>query len=162
MAVRDEDEYFADITDVNAHSQEFQGKIIDEERELLASEFAPLTLGRQGNLEYIILSDGTEFTFNDEAAYAVMDRRKNIYFVGDVQFPQSYHANDKTGLNVIGQVQRFSYRTDKEHIEDNRIISYYHDFGEVDGQLPSLAVDFEGMPLLIGGNYAVKREGVIN
>lgn len=137
----------------------FHGHLTGALLELDGSNFCPLTVGRTGVLEYIQLENGEIFDFDSQNALATMDRRKNIHFVGDVQFDE--HAEPET-LMFLGLVQRFQYQTVKSHIESGQLVSYYHDFGEVDGQLPALFLDAEGFPLLIGGNYGVKREGVIN
>lgn len=157
-ANRNDDEYFSDTFDIDNNSQEFQGEISGDEIKLEASNFVPLKVGRIGNLDYIEMADGQIFEFS-ENAYATMDRLKKIHFAGDVLFEDKAELGH---LKNLGQVQRFQYMTAKRHIENGNTVKFFHDFGEVDGQLPSLFVDDEGFPLLIGGNYGVKPEGVVN
>lgn len=157
------DEYFQDTTDINALSNEFQGASNDNEIETLASRHTPQNLARLGNLEYIIFDDGDKIEFDIESCYVAADRRRNIYLVGlGVVFDAEHRPDKIDGLSCLGKVYEIQYRTAKQHIGDGETISFYHNFGEVDGVLPSLYVDDEGFPLLIGGNYGIKSEGIIN
>jgi hypothetical protein len=88
----------------------------------------------------------------------------NIYFIGGdqrVDFEALEIASDKDMVE-LGSCTYISYRTVKG-FHDFEPTSYWHRFGEEDGILPLLTYDRLNRNLfLIGGNYRVRPEGIVN
>ncbi len=88
----------------------------------------------------------------------------NIYFIGGDQ------SLDLTALDIfsdkdvveLGPCVYIKYHTVKG-FHDFEPIDYWHPFGEEDGILPTLAYDRLNKTLfLLGGNYRVRPEGIVN
>ena len=88
----------------------------------------------------------------------------NIYFVGGdqrVNLEALDIASDKDMIELAPCVY-ICYHTVKG-FHDFAPIDYFHSFGEEDGIRPMLAYDRLNKNLfLLGGNYQVKREGIVN
>jgi len=70
-------------------------------------------------------------------------------------------AKPGEGLD-FGEVSHICYETAKAHIENGERVEYVHEFGEDGGKRPHLIIDHEGMPILRGGDYKIKAEGIVN
>ncbi len=88
----------------------------------------------------------------------------NIYFIGGDQaiaFEALNIASDKDMVE-LGSCTYICYHTVKG-FHDFEPIDYWHRFGEEDGIMPVLAYDRLNKALfLIGGNYRVRPEGIVN
>jgi hypothetical protein len=88
----------------------------------------------------------------------------NIYFIGGdqrIDFEALNIASDKD-IVELGPATYIMYHTVKG-FHDFEPIDYFHSFGEEDGILPVLAYDRLNHTLfLIGGNYRVRPEGIVN
>lgn len=154
--------YYQDTTDLDELTEMFHGERIQNETELLAAKICPRFVGRLGYLEYLILENGDRIEFEDLKSFAAMDRRKNVWLVGGGAVLNDYEKPPFNEFGTVGKVYEISYRTGKAHIGNRKTISFYHNFGEVDSTLPTLLIDDEGFPVLVGGNYTIKKEGIIN
>jgi hypothetical protein len=89
---------------------------------------------------------------------------QNIYFVGG---DQKINLGDldiggEKDFIELGPCVYICYHTTKD-FHDFAPIDYFHEFGEEDGIKPMLAYDRLNQKLfLMGGNYNVKREGIVN
>lgn len=88
----------------------------------------------------------------------------NIYFIGGdqrIDFEALNIASDKD-IVELGPATYIMYHTVKG-FHDFQPTDYFHSFGEEDGILPVLAYDRLNHTLfLIGGNYRVRPEGIVN
>lgn len=88
----------------------------------------------------------------------------NIYFIGGdqtIDFEALNISSDKDFVQ-LGPCTYICYHTVKG-FHDFDPTDYYHPFGEEDGVLPVLAYDRLNKALfLIGGNYRVRPEGIVN
>jgi hypothetical protein len=88
----------------------------------------------------------------------------NIYFIGGdqrIDFEALNIASDKDFVE-LGPATYIMYHTVKG-FHDFDPTDYYHSFGEDDGILPVLVYDRLNHTLfLIGGNYRVRPEGIVN
>lgn len=88
----------------------------------------------------------------------------NIYFVGgdqEIDLEALDISSDKDTIE-LGPCTYICYHTIKG-FHDFEPINYYHNFGEEDQVFPRLGYDRINKRLfLIGGNYQVKREGIVN
>lgn len=123
------------------------GRPLKELRVFLDSANPDFPFTRFGDCQVVCTPDGT-----------------NIYFVGGDQ------AIDLAGLDLtsdkdtieLGPCTYISYHTIKG-FHDFEPTDYWHRFGEEDGVFPRLGYDQLNKRLfLIGGNYQVKREGIVN
>ncbi len=63
---------------------------------------------------------------------------------------------------MVDEVAVVGYVTAKDHIGDGETFEFYHQMGEENGVRPVLLIDADGFPLLQGGSYEIKAEGIIN
>lgn len=89
---------------------------------------------------------------------------ENIYFVGGdqrIDLDMCEIGGDKDMVE-LGPCVYICYHTTKD-FHDFAPIDYYHEFGEENGIQPMLAYDRLNRKLfLMGGDYRVKREGIVN
>jgi len=89
---------------------------------------------------------------------------RNIYFTGgdqSIDYEALDIASDKDMIE-LGPCTRIVYHTVKG-FHDFEPTNYWHDFGEEDGIMPVLAYDRLNKQLfLLGGNYTVRPEGIVN
>lgn len=88
----------------------------------------------------------------------------NIYFIGGDQSLRLDDLNIATDKDVVelGPCTFIEYHTVKG-FHDFEPIDYRHRFGEEDGCVPTLAYDRLNRTLfLLGGNYRVRPEGIVN
>lgn len=142
----------------------FQGKTNGQKRNVIASDLQPNTTVRIGKLKKLVINGldgkGYEINFAGEA-FASIDRRKNLWFSGkDAQITNVKVPND--GQKCLGYLTQINYVTDKAHIENGNIVEYYHKFGEVNKEKPTLWLDGDGFLIVNGGDYDVWKEGIVN
>lgn len=93
----------------------------------------------------------------------------NIEFIGgdqDINWQRVDGASQEGKyLVLVGPVFEIDYFADKHHLtgpkEQKTGITYYHEFGEDDGELPWLVFDRRNRKLLlVGGSYEITPEGI--
>jgi hypothetical protein len=95
--------------------------------------------------------------------------RSQIYFVGG---DQKITRGELSELGVdntkemidLGECMRIDYRSKKAHV-DGIASGYKHDFGDVTGRRPRLMYDRrgpQGRLFLVGGEYTIEPEGIVN
>ena len=92
---------------------------------------------------------------------------RQLYFVGgDQDVTPGLHLfveHESDDTVELGEVRRIDYKQRKEHVPDPDIDEWKHNFGEESGVKPSLWFDRHSRQLfLTGGEYVVRREGIIN
>ena len=126
--------------------------------ELLALYVKP---GRGQQVQHISFSGKKPLVVSDESA-------RQIYFVGgdqDVSNSLSvFGAEDNgNGHYALGEVRRIDYKQRKEHVPHPNVDVWRHDFGQESGIRPVLWFDANAKRLLLkGGEYEIRREGIVN
>ena len=141
------------------------GRVIDyEESYKYPATFAEL--GKLIELRFWLDKANPDFQltrFGDAQVVATPDG-SNIYFIGgdqSVDFAALDIASDKDFVE-LGPCTYICYFTVKD-FHDFEPTKYWHRFGEDDGVFPVLAYDRLNRKLfLLGGNYRVKAEGIVN
>jgi hypothetical protein len=138
-------------------TEEFHGRPPIEEIEATVSLAYPTQLSVLGDLREIALTDGTVLEFTDVLLACSEDRRQ-LYVVGNVEMPADRR------YTLIGEAKHVVYATDKPHLDDpSPDTEYIHKFGEEGGERPLIVYDKDARSILIvGGDYVVKREGIVN
>lgn len=144
---------------VNEIAKEFQGKASGAVVEQYAASSAPKNLARAGRLVFLKLAKG--HTMRIPGAMVAIGPNKRLWITGDHAPLFTTKAKRGEGLD-LGEVAAICYETAKKHIGDGKRFEYVHKFGEDGGRRPRLVVDSEGMPILRGGDYQVKAEGIVN
>jgi hypothetical protein len=92
---------------------------------------------------------------------------RQLYFVGGDQDLSSgigaFNPDSHSGVIELGEVRRIDYKQRKEHVPEPGLDEWKHNFGEESGVLPALLFDRQTRQLLLqGGEYVIRREGIIN
>ncbi len=116
---------------------------------------------RGGQVQEIVFS-GREKTrlVSDESG-------QQIYFVGgDQDISDSLHkfgAIEREGMYELGEARRIDYKQRKEHVPDPDADGWRHEFGEETGVRPTVLFDPRHKKLLlVGGEYEIRPEGIVN
>jgi hypothetical protein len=124
-------------------------------------------LGRLVELRINLDSANRKFpftSFGNNCKVVCTPDGENIYFVGGdqkIDLGNLDIGGDKDMVE-LGPCVYICYHTTKD-FHDFTPIDYFHEFGEEDGIQPMLAYDRLNQKLfLMGGNYQVKREGIVN
>jgi hypothetical protein len=96
---------------------------------------------------------------------------RQLFFVGGDQdlssaldaFGAGGGEANAAGLIEIGEARRIDYKQRKAHAPDPEIDEWRHEFGEETGIRPKVFFDPVNRQLLLsGGDYTVRREGIVN
>lgn len=149
---------------IDNFSAMFQGKINGKEIETVGSDLTPPITARLGKLALMKIKNGGEIyeiKFKGDAFLAA-DARSNLFILGRNGRITNIQLPNKGSLIEAGQLKQINYVTDKAHIENGKMVEYYHEFGEVDGVLPNVHIDHNGFPIISGGNYVIGVHGIEN
>lgn len=126
------------------------------------------TLSGLGKMVYLQTVDGLpiKFTAADKVMLACDPEGQQLYFVGGNQdvtgILKQAGIESRKDLIDVGECQIICYATDKD-FDNFEEIDYQHEFGEEGGALPMLVFDRLNKSLfLVGGDYQIKREGIVN
>lgn len=143
----------------------FHGKITGKVIKTVGSDYTNSRVTRLGKLHsfIVITDDNQKVEINPSSdAFLSMDIRRNLQFDGKgVQFPKNLRPRTNT-LTLIGKLIQIDYLAAKAHIENGKMCRFYHELGEATGEVPTLWIDKDGMPVIIGGNYDVWKSGIVN
>ncbi len=142
---------------VTAIADKFQGEANGDLNEYYAADSAPKNLARAGKLVFLKVA-GKQIRLPN-AMVAIAPNEK-LWITGKHALFAT-KAKKGEGLDM-GEVSHICYRTAKAHIENAETVEYVHEFGEDGGKRPHLIIDHEGMPILRGGDYKIRAEGIIN
>lgn len=145
------------VTDV---SKMFQGRASGSVSEYKAADSAPANLARIGKLVFLDV-EGLRGTLKFPGAMVAADTKGKLWIVGKSAPMASAKAKAGQMLDY-GPIKRICYDTAKAHIGEGKRFEYVHEFGEEGGKRPHLLIDSEGMPVLRGGDYKIKAEGIVN
>lgn len=139
-------------------SRTFQGEADGSLQRDYAATGAPSNLARAGKLVFLKVAGRT---IRIPGATVAIAPNKRLWITGDHAPLFETKARNGEGLDV-GEVSHICYETAKAHIGEGKTFEYVHEFGEDGGRRPHLIIDHEGMPILRGGDYEVKAEGIVN
>lgn len=143
----------------------FHGRITGKQIKTVGSDYTNSRVTRLGKLHsfIVVTDDNQEVEIKPSRdAWLSMDIRRNLQFDGrGVQFPKNLHAKHGQ-LILIGKLKQIDYLAAKAHIEAGKMCRFYHELGEATGEVPTLWIDKDGMPIIIGGNYDVWKSGIVN
>jgi hypothetical protein len=93
--------------------------------------------------------------------------RQIWFFEGDQDVTDSlasFGAHDRgAGLYELGEARRIDYKQRKEHVPDPDVDEWRHEFGEETGVRPTVVFDRNRKRLILeGGEYEIRREGIVN
>lgn len=145
------------VTDL---ARTFQGKASGAVSQYKAANSAPSDLARIGKLVFLELRDVRRQIAAPGAMVAV-DTNGKLWLTSK-RAPMFTNKAQPGSYNDFGEIERICYLTAKTHIGDGKLTEYVHTFGEDGGALPRLLVDHEGMPILRGGDYKIRAEGIVN
>ena len=143
---------------VTAIAREFQGKASGAVAQFKAANSAPSNLARAGRLVFLKAAGRT---YRIPGAMVAIAPNKRLWVVGDHAPLFQTKAKRGQGLDV-GELTHICYETAKAHVGGGKRYEYVHEFGEDGGRRPRLIIDSEGMPIIRGGDYKIKAEGIID
>lgn len=142
---------------VAAIAEKFQGKTDGAIEEFYAASSAPANLARAGKL--VFLKAGKVFRL--PGAMVAIAPNEKLWIVG--KHAPMFETKAKPGERLdVGELTEICYETAKRHIGNGKTFEYHHVFGEDGGKCPHLHIDHEGMPLIVGGDYKIRAEGIVN
>lgn len=142
------------VTDL---SRTFQGDADGSIDRLFAADGAPANLARAGKLVFLKVKGKT---FRIPGAVVAIAPNERLWITGK---PPLFATKARKGEGLdVGEVTHICYETAKAHIGDGKTFEYVHEFGEDGGRRPHLIIDHEGMPILRGGDYKIRAEGIVN
>lgn len=139
-------------------SKTFQGKADGATQELKAANSAPANLARAGKLVFLKVAGKS---IRIPGAVVAIAPNEKLWIVGDHAPLFASKAQPGTQADY-GEVSEICYETAKAHIGNGKRFEYVHEFGENGGRRPHLLIDSEGMPILRGGDYKIRAEGIVN
>lgn len=141
------------------------GRIVEYEQHVRYSKNLA-EMGKLKELRFFLDRANPEFpltSFGECQAVCTPDGR-NIYFIGgdqSINLEALEIASDKDMIE-LGPCGYIVYDTVKG-FHDFQQTNYWHPFGEEDGVFPRLAYDrLNKLLFLLGGNYQVRPEGIVN
>lgn len=139
--------------------ERFQGRPVTNATRRPVSEHAPSRLTQLGDLIEIKLVGGQILKPNP--ARAKLCAANGRLWIAGQKFAKPV-KNPANVINPLGEIDYVVYRTYKPHHGDRPGQAYIHKLGEVSGHRPTLCVDRDGFPIIRGGRYSIKPEGIIN
>ncbi len=141
-------------------SERFLGNASGAMRELKASRRAPADLSRAGKLTFLKLA-GRRAQLRIPGAIVAIDPRTERLWITGNRAPLLMPKAAPGTVRDYGEINTICYAVAKEHIGNGKRFEYTHDFGEGGGRKPHLQVDTDGMPLIVGGDYRIRAEGIV-
>lgn len=128
--------------------------------ELLALHVKPISGGQVQTID---------FRKGERPLLVCDESRRQLYFLnGDQDVSEGlpafgiHHSPGHEPI-LLGQLKRIDYKQRKEHAEQPELDEWRHDLGEETGVRPEILFDPALKQLLLrGGEYEVRREGIVN
>lgn len=133
----------------------FHGRPSERTTASVVSKRGTGRMDQLGSLRHVILRNGKRIRFNRSAKLAA-DGRGRLWLAG-VRFPRPKEVKNPDEFALVDQISQVEYETTKSHMDGKPTI-YYHDF---ERPLPTLYLDHEGFPVIDGGGYRIKEEGIV-
>lgn len=145
-------------------SKMFQGKASGARVRVLSPDSLPNETWRLGYLVQMkIRHNGKVTTINfDGESYLSGDLRCNLWAVGKDARITNIRKPSEGQLKKIGKLIQVDYVTAKKHIEGGKVVRFWHPLGEVNKDYPTLYIDHDGFPIILGGGYDIWNVGIVN
>ena len=144
--------------------ESFQGRKSTKTLELPTPQDAPKTLYCLGKLFELRLKGQPNLDFRRQTTgktfYLCADERNKQLWIagGTIAAPNN---SIKAGFSEpLAPITHVIYETKKVHLDDTKPQGYIHKFGEEGGQQPTLAIDAQGFPIIVGGEYEITPLGI--
>lgn len=138
----------------------FQGRPVERVlRTAHASRHVPRHVAQLGELTRIDVN-GQPIRFNPRDVRLTADSDGNLHIVGARFAPPRGLARGE--VVAIGEIDAVYYITAKDHLYGHTPYEFVHKMGEEGGSKPILAIDRDGYPIILGGDYVIAAEGIIN
>lgn len=150
--------------------KEFQGRKSTGAKEMRVSNHAPRHLSQLGDLVEIKLTNGQIFSLAKQNPSGSISypfkltasaRNRQLWIAGG-KFAAADRTINPDEAEPIGTVKHLVYQTYKPHLGDEPETHYIHALGEEGGTKPTLAVDREGYPVILGGDYSIEWRGIVD
>lgn len=137
----------------------FQGRSSRRRHDAEKSHHAPKHVAKLGGLVELHLADGRPLRFSPREHLLCADADRRLWVFGaPLGIPNKQLADDD--LENVSLITHVIYRTRKPHLGDDELTTYCHEFGEEGGELPTLALDSNGYPVIDGGSYFIESVGI--
>lgn len=145
-------------------SKMFQGEASGARNRALSPDMLPQETWRLGYLVQMkIRHDGKVNTINfDGESYLAGDLRCNLWAVGKDARIEGIRKPSEGQLKKLGKLIQVDYVTAKKHIEGGKVVRFWHPLGEVNKDYPTLYIDHDGFPIILGGGYDIWNVGIVN
>lgn len=153
--------------------EDFQGRPTDGFDLYNAPEWTPGDVAVLGGLNSLHLEGIEKVDFDPAHVVLAADKDGELLvlgaqFDGEVTIPEgegSYEVIETpaympSDVVLIAPIKKIAYETHKDHIGDGGEYCFVHKFGEEGGERPFLALDPDGFPMIIGGDYYITHEGI--
>jgi hypothetical protein len=153
--------------------EDFQGRPVEGYDLAEAPEWTPNDVAVLGGLAKLHLKGGEKVEFDPTQVLLCADKNGELIIVGarfdftgelpdgpgtyEVIEAPAYFPSDAV---LIDEITKIEYDTHKDHIGDGEEYRFVHKFGEEGGERPFLALDADGFPMIIGGDWYITREGI--
>lgn len=143
-------------------SERFQGHATGAVANYYASSHAPrMDFSRAGRLIFLKVN-GRQLRLPG-CVVAIDPRTEKLWIASKTERALFNRKAARAGEVLdFGEADGICYLTAKQHIGSGKRFEYVHAFGEEGGRKPRLCVDHEGMPVLRGGDYKIRAEGIVN
>lgn len=127
---------------------------------VFAAAGTPDGLSRLGQLAELELSTGAKLFFQDKTKYFLAQDTKHCLHI--VSAKPGAQVDNEPG--DYGEIKTVEYLERKTHLGDdnNEVIQWVHQLGEISGKRPLLRVDKNGQLRIVGGDYSINWRGIIN
>jgi hypothetical protein len=145
-------------------SKMFQGEASGARNRALSPDMLPQETWRLGYLVQMkIRHNGKVNTINfDGESYLAGDLRCNLWAVGKDARIEGIRKPSEGQLKKLGKLIQVDYVTAKKHIEGGKVVRFWHPLGEVNKDYPTLYIDHDGFPIILGGGYDIWNVGIVN
>lgn len=148
----------------------FQGGINGDNRRVIESDLTPNGKFRLGHLVQMkVKRNGRVIPIEfDGESFLSADTKKHLWISGKDSMIKNGLSSiglkkpSKGQLTIIGDLMQIDYVTAKKHIENGQTVRFFHKLGEATGERPKLALDYDGFPIVLGGNYDIWNVGIVN
>lgn len=138
--------------------ESFQGRPATTAKRLEVSQHAPARMDQLGDLVELKINgmrDPLKF-----GRGVVLAAANGKLWIAGKRFAKPNPSSPAHVLNPIGEIDYVVYGTRKPHHGDHEYTHYKHMLADEGGTFPVLAVDREGYPVIHGGTYKIRPEGI--
>lgn len=142
--------------------ENFQGRTASTVRSLETSHhLGSERLIQLGKLHEIKLVGMNPIRINPNRVVLCATPKGKLAIAGQ-RFAKKNPGMKSNEISFLGEIEHVVYETHKPHHGDRPNQLYIHELGEVTGQRPKLYADHLGFPIVKGGAYSVRPEGIVN